>query len=93
MNTTISQKRDAQGSKAPKRKDGNGSESSGGGDCGGEGDGGGICCGEVRGNGGDDYDDDDDDDKDNDNNDNDDDDDDDNDSCRDVSRGCGDGDS
>ena len=39
------------GRRAPKRKDGNGSE----------GDGDGVCCGEVRGNGGNDNDDDDDD--------------------------------
>ena len=50
------------GRRAPKRKDGNGSEGGGGGDCGGEGDGGGVCCGEVRGNDGDDDNDDDDDD-------------------------------
>ena len=36
------------GRRAPKRKDGNGSEGSGGGGCGGEGDGGGVCRGEVR---------------------------------------------
>jgi len=54
MNTTISQKRDAQGA---------GHRS-----CGGKGDGGSVCCDEVRGNdGNDDNDDDDNDDNDNDN--------------------------
>ena len=47
------------GCRAPKRKDGNGSEGGGGGDCGGKGDGGGVCCGEVRGNDGNDNDNDD----------------------------------
>ena len=37
--------------RAPKRKDGNGSEGGDGGDCGGEGDGGGVCCGEDICNG------------------------------------------
>ena len=80
------------GCRAPKRKDGNGSEGGGGGDCGGKRNGGGIRCGEVRDNGGDDDDVDDDDDN-NDNDDDDDDDDNDNDSCGDVGRGCGNGDS
>jgi hypothetical protein len=76
------------GRRATKRKDGNGSEGGGSGDCGSEGDGGGICCGDVRGNYGDE-------DNDDDNNDdnNDDDNDDDNDGCGDVSGGCGNGDS
>ena len=47
------------GRRAPKQKDGNGSEGSGSGDCGGKGDGGGVCCGEVRGNDGNDNDNDD----------------------------------
>ena len=42
------------GRRAPKRKDGNGSEGGGGGDCGGKGDGGGICCSDVRCNDGND---------------------------------------
>ena len=70
------------GRRAPKQKDGNVSEGSGGGNCGGEGDGGGVCCGEVRGNDGDD-----------DNNDKDNIDDSDNDGCIDVAGGGGDGDS
>ena len=45
------------GRRAPKQKDGNGSEGGGGGDCGGKGDGGGVCCGVVIGNGGNDNDD------------------------------------
>ena len=66
------------GRRAPKRKDGNGSEGGGGGDCGGEGDGGCVCCGEVRrGNSSNDDNDDDDDDNDDNNDDDDDDDDDD----------------
>jgi len=75
------------GRKAPKCNDGNGSEGSGGGNCGGEGDGGGVCCGEVRSNGGNDDDDNDEDDDDNDDDDNNDD------SFGDVGGGCGDGDS
>jgi len=59
------------GCRAPKQKDGNGSEGGDSSDCGGKGDGGGICCGEVRGNGGNDNADEDDDNDDNDVNDDD----------------------
>jgi len=75
VSTTISQKRDAQGTGHQGAKDGNGSEGSGSGVCRGKGDGGGVCYSEGR----DDGDDDDDDDDDGDGG---------NDGCGDVSRGC-----
>jgi hypothetical protein len=52
VNTTISQKRDAQGAGYQSAKDGNGSVGNGGNNCRGKGNGGGVCCGEGRGNGG-----------------------------------------